>query len=311
MSFALHLGRSLFRCFSPCAFSNFSFLFLFLTSSLQCPSQYLNVEHLLFLGTIVSREPLPPYLVSTTLKTMDIYITSDIAHQSNASPKPNFFEPLNPKKRKDAPPTIEFHLIIADPASDSSLTPGWAVPVETLVVPATMTLGMLFSILREHLPVRRHRFGLSAVLGSGGSSGSVNSVPASATFPVMSSSSNTSSAPPSPAIRSISGPTESTPTAVSTPAPRSLGASNLLGKLRRPKLDYARVFLARSPDGEVVPLCSDDADWHFKGGYVRVDLMSKSEMEWRLFKELVVAAEGQFKCYIAIKGASSRSPFLW
>jgi hypothetical protein len=59
----------------------------------------------------------------------------------------------------------------------------------------------------------------------------------------------------------------------------------------------------------VVPLCEDDADWHVRGGYVRVDLFaSKSETEWRMFKELVVAAEGRFKCFMAIKGASSRNP---
>lgn len=278
---------------------------------------------------------------------MDLYITGTPAQQSRGglSPQAKFFEPVTSKSdcsssssssRKNR---LTFHLIIFDPASDSSLTPGWTIPVEALVVQEPISISALISLLRDHLPIRRHRLGLSVVTdrggttgeiggekhgggrgvsgsggGSGGGSGSSSSGEASSTRAIPSSSTHASSTPPSPggasngnsngngSIHENKNKTKTSPTA-------AVGA--LFGKLRRPKLEYAHVFLTRSPDGEVVPLCRDDADWHYKGAYARVDLTNKSELEWRLFKELVVAADGQFKCYLAIKGQGSRSPFSW
>lgn len=233
---------------------------------------------------------------------MDLFITGTPAQQSTGglSPQAKFFEPLTPKGvNASANETLAFHLIVFDPASDSSLTPGWTVPVDPLVVQESVSISELISLLRDYLPVRRHRLGLSTVTGRGagekqaGGSGSGSSSNASSTRVVPPSSNNSSS------HSSSSGNIRPSPS----------GA--LFGRLRRPKVEYAHVFLARSPDGEVVPLCRDDADWHFKNAYVRVDLTSKSEMEWRLFKELIVAARGQFKCYLAVKGQGSRSPFHW
>lgn len=222
---------------------------------------------------------------------MDIFITNGSTQPNGGLiPQRKFFEPVTSKGENGSPSgaeTLTFHLIVFDPASDSSLTPGWTVPVDPLVVPEAIPISGLTSLLRDHLPVRRHRLGLSAVTArviQSGSSSGARAIPSS-------SSSNHAS--------------------TSEGGLRASPSGALFGKLRRPKLEYAHVFLARSPDGEVVPICRDDADWHFKNAFVRVDLTSKTEMEWRLFKELVVAAQGQFKCYLAIKGQGSRSPFHW
>lgn len=190
---------------------------------------------------------------------MDIYITNDSTR--GVLPQSKFFEPLSNKT--PLPQTIDFYLIIANPQSDSSFTPGWDVPLEVLRVKSDITIASLFSKLREYLP-----------------DGTPGSDP-----PAPSSSSN------------------STGTSI---IPKKRG---LFGALRRPKLDFARVFLTRNPDGAVIPLATDDSEWHFKGGYTKTDLIDKTEMEWRLFKELIVAAAGQFKCYIAIKGIDTRKPF--
>ena len=65
-----------------------------------------------------------------------------------------------------------------------------------------------------------------------------------------------------------------------------------------------------SSHGEVVPLCDDAADWHYSGGGIaKVDLLDKTDAEWRFLKELVVAAAGEIKCYVAIKAAPTRSIF--
>jgi hypothetical protein len=70
--------------------------------------------------------------------------------------------------------------------------------------------------------------------------------------------------------------------------------------LRRPKLDFVRVYLIAS-GGEVVPLCRDDADWHFKRGLAKCDLSGRSDADWRQLKDLLLATAGTLKCYIAIK----------
>jgi hypothetical protein len=221
---------------------------------------------------------------------MDIFITNGSTQPNGGLiPQRKFFEPIIPKGENDGPSgteTLTFHLIVFDPASDSSLTPGWTVPVDPLVVPEAISISGLTSLLRDHLPVRRHRLGLSAVTARAIHSGSSTEA---RTIP--SSSSNHASTSEGGGLRA-------------SPS----GA--LFGKLRRPKLEYAHVFIAHSL-GEVVPICRNDADWYFKDVFVRVDLTNKTEMEWRLFKELVVAAGGHFKCYLAVKGQGSRSPFHW
>lgn len=75
---------------------------------------------------------------------------------------------------------------------------------------------------------------------------------------------------------------------------------------RRPKLGSVKLFLMGARNGLVLPMVKDDKEWEFRGGYARVDLMDKTDMEWRFFKELVLAAEGEFKVYVAIGAAESR-----
>lgn len=206
---------------------------------------------------------------------MDKFITSEATHGLN--PHSKFFEPLKPT-RKPPPTTLSFHLIISDPASDSSLTPNWSVPEALLHVPATTTISGFFSHLREKLPVASGR--TSSVFTSPSRRGLVDS--------------------PSPSYTNSS----------SSGSSNSHNNSRNIPLNRRPKLGSAKLFLMNGRNGLVVPMVKDDREWDFRHGYARVDLMDKTEAEWRFFKELMMAADGEFKCYVAIAPAKSRE-FPW
>lgn len=202
---------------------------------------------------------------------MDKFITAEATH--GLHPQSKFFEPLKPSKAA-APSTIAFHLIIADPASDSSLTPDWSMPDDLLRVPASITISGFFSHLRQQLPTGPRRSPFSS-----------SSTRRFVDSPVPSFS-NSSSSGSSAANRNSAAPG------------------------RTPRLGSAKLFLVSGRDGMVLPVVRDDAEWGYRHGYAKVDLLGKTEVEWRFFKELLLAGEGEFKCYVAIEPTESRE-FNW
>lgn len=214
---------------------------------------------------------------------MDKFITSEATHGLN--PQSRFFEPLKPSTTA-LPSTIAFHLIISDPNSDSSLTPNWSMPETLLRVPSHITISGFFSHLREQLPV------LS---------------------PSSSSSSSTLGRRRIYTHRAATPlPLPSTPSSSTTSS--SITTNNnrntTIPLTRRPKLGSAKLFLMNGRKGLVLPLVDNDAEWDFRHGYARVDLMDKTDAEWRFFKELMMAAGEEFKCYVAVAPAESRE-FHW
>lgn len=202
---------------------------------------------------------------------MDKFITAEATH--GLHPQSKFFEPLKPSKAA-APSTIAFHLIIADPASDSSLTPDWSMPDDLLRVPAGITISGFFSHLRQQLPTSQSHSPFSS-----------SSTRRLVDSPVPSFS-NSSSSGSSAANRNSATPG------------------------RAPRLGSAKLFLVSGRNGMVLPVVRDDAEWDYRHGYAKVDLLGKTEAEWRFFKELLLAGEGEFKCYVAIQPAESRE-FNW
>jgi hypothetical protein len=79
-----------------------------------------------------------------------------------------------------------------------------------------------------------------------------------------------------------------------------------------PRLIHARLYLTRNPDGAVVPFDRAsrrnrpneelDHGWDFRHCLAAIDLVPRLEQDWRMFRELIVAARGQYKVFIAIKG---------
>uniref|UniRef100_A0A8H7KCT7 Uncharacterized protein n=1 Tax=Bionectria ochroleuca TaxID=29856 RepID=A0A8H7KCT7_BIOOC len=84
------------------------------------------------------------------------------------------------------------------------------------------------------------------------------------------------------------------------------------GNPKCPRLIHARLYLTRNPDGAVVPMDRAsrrnrpneelDYGWDFSHCFGYVDLVPRLEQDWRMVRELIVAARGQYKVFIAIKG---------
>ncbi|KAF5667587.1 hypothetical protein FHETE_5645 [Fusarium heterosporum] len=70
--------------------------------------------------------------------------------------------------------------------------------------------------------------------------------------------------------------------------------------VRRPKLIAATLYWTFR--GTILPLGPSDKEWHYRDPITKTDIMSRTELEWFLLKEMMASSEGALKCYFAIRG---------
>ncbi|KAJ3509077.1 hypothetical protein NM208_g15719 [Fusarium decemcellulare] len=70
--------------------------------------------------------------------------------------------------------------------------------------------------------------------------------------------------------------------------------------IRRQKL--VEVTMYWTFRGMILPLGPNDEEWHYRNPITKTDLITRTELEWFLLKEMMVSSSGSLKCYIAIRG---------
>ncbi|KAF4447637.1 hypothetical protein F53441_8841 [Fusarium austroafricanum] len=84
------------------------------------------------------------------------------------------------------------------------------------------------------------------------------------------------------------------------PVPEASNKSRLGRHVRRPKLAAAMLYWTYR--GTILPLGPNDKEWHYRDLVTKTDVMTRSELEWYLLKEMMASSGGALKCFIAIRG---------
>ncbi|KAI5457289.1 hypothetical protein BGZ63DRAFT_394387 [Mariannaea sp. PMI_226] len=183
------------------------------------------------------------------------------------------------------PKFLEFELVVYDEAStnDNMLTHPWEVQTTPFRVPVDASKAKLLSLLRMHLPPSAPPTTTNTIvddIGGGGIDGNNHS-----------NSSNSSSS-----NFSACGTSSSHNAELSLAQCRSRTTI----PVRRPKLIAATLYWTFR--GDILPLGEDDEDWHYRNPITKTDLLSRSESEWFLLREMMAASNGALKSYLAIRG---------
>lgn len=197
---------------------------------------------------------------------MDKYIT---APDPMPSPRRPLFEAA---PARSPPRCLSFNLFVYDVESDSSLTPTYSIIPAALDLPVLVSKDTLLETLRTYLPV------------AGVSQTNLRETPSN-----------------SPLNTTTPGPSSSK----ETPRKRahSWKTAVFYRRPRRPSLAVATLYLTY--DGLVVPLSPCEAEWHYKNVLSATELLGKTEAEWAVLKEFIVAAGGELKCFINVRARGS------